>query len=56
MLLENSWPSLFALVVIGVAVWFAMQPRCAFIVRINRGHPKAVRGKVMACKMARFAD
>jgi hypothetical protein len=46
MLTEESWISLFALAVIVAALWFAMQPRCAFVVRITRGHPKTVRGKV----------
>ena len=45
---EDSWSPLLVLGVIMVAVWFAMQPRCAFVVRINQGHPKAVRGKVTA--------
>jgi hypothetical protein len=48
MITGEWWGSLLTLIVIVVALWFAMQPRCAFVVRINQGHPKAVRGKVTA--------
>jgi hypothetical protein len=46
MLPGEWWTQLFVLAMIAAGVWFAMQPRCAFVVRIAQGHPKAVRGKV----------
>lgn len=48
MLPVEWWSQLLVLGLIAVAVWFAVQPRCAFIVRIADGHPKAIRGKVTA--------
>ena len=42
------WAQLLGLGVIAAALWFALQPRCAFVVQIAQGLPKAVRGKVTA--------
>lgn len=42
------WAQLLGLGVIMAAVWVALQPRCAFVIQIAQGIPKAVRGKVTA--------
>jgi hypothetical protein len=48
MLPVEWWGQLLAVGVIVAAVWIALQPRCAFVVQISQGLPKAVRGKVTA--------
>src|SRR5262245_21908407 len=48
MLPGEWWAQLLALAVIVVAAWIALQPRCAFVIQISQGLPKAVRGKVTA--------
>ena len=47
MLPGEWWPQLLALGVIVAAAWIAL-PRCAFVIQIAQGIPKAVRGKVTA--------
>jgi len=42
------WAQLLGLGVIVAAVWIALQPRCAFVIQISQGLPKAVRGKATA--------
>ncbi len=42
------WGQLLVLGAIVTAVWLALQPRCAFVVRIVQGVPKTVRGKATA--------
>jgi hypothetical protein len=42
------WTQLLGVGVIVAAVWIALQPRCAFVIQVARGIPKAVRGKVTA--------
>ena len=48
MLPGEWWGQLLALGVIVVAACIALQPRCAFVIQIAQGTPKAVRGKVTA--------
>ena len=48
MLPGEWWAQLLALGVIVAAAWIALQPRCAFVIQIAQGIPKAVRGKVTA--------
>jgi Protein of unknown function (DUF3634) len=42
------WAQVLALGVIVVAAWIALQPRCAFVIQISQGLPKATSGKVTA--------
>jgi hypothetical protein len=42
------WAQLLGLGIVVAAVWIALQPRCAFVIQIIQGTPKAVRGKVTA--------
>jgi hypothetical protein len=42
------WAQLFGLGVLVAVVWMALQPRCAFVIRIAHGIPRPVRGKVTA--------
>jgi hypothetical protein len=42
--------------VIVAVLWFAVQPRCAFVVRIRHGHAKTVRGKVTAAFLDQIRD
>ena len=48
MLPGEWWGQLLALGVIVAAAWIALQPRCAFVIQIAQGIPKAIRGKVTA--------
>jgi hypothetical protein len=48
MLPGEWWSPVLLIGFIVVGVWFALQPRCAFVVRIAKGQPKAIRGKVTA--------
>jgi hypothetical protein len=56
MSLQDWWSQLLILGVFVVVVWFAMQPRCAFVVRIAQGQPKAVRGKVTAAFLEQIRE
>lgn len=48
MIPSEWWGQFLALGVIMATAWIALQPRCAFVIQIAQGIPKAVRGKVTA--------
>jgi hypothetical protein len=50
------WGQVLFLVLIVGLLWFALQPRCAFVVRIKQGQPKAARGKVTAAFLDRVRE
>src|SRR5205823_14121653 len=56
MLPGEWWAQLLALGVIVAAAWIALQPRCAFVIQIAQGIPKAVRGKVTAALLEQVRE
>jgi len=56
MLPGEWWSQVLLLVFLAVAVWIAVQPRCAFVVRISNGQPKAIRGKVTAAFLEQIRE
>jgi hypothetical protein len=44
----DYWPQLLIVVVIVAALWYALQPRYVFLVRIGNDGPRTAQGKVAA--------
>jgi hypothetical protein len=56
MLFWEWWGQLLVLAIFAVVVWFAIQPRSAFVVRVAHGQPITVRGKVTAAFLERIRE
>ena len=55
--MEPDWPvTAFVLALVGVVAWYALQPRCAFVVTVMGGIPRATSGTVTAAFLDRVRE
>jgi hypothetical protein len=55
--MQPDWlPSVIILALVGIAVWYALQPRCAFVVQIVAGNPQASKGAVTPAFLEQIRD
>ena len=55
--MEADWLITAAvLALVGAALWYALQPRCAFVIRVIGGHPQATSGTVTPALLERIRE